>query len=529
MRPEKMFGARQGRLAGWLHIVAVAVGLFVLASGVVAAADLIRFPESASLTPRDWTPDDSGGPAYRLPQPLPETDAWRYRRIFELQAGGNWRGADRLIADLTDPRLLGHVLAQRYLHPAYKTRFEEAKDWLQRFADHADAAAISALAKKKWPKQAGALPEPMFQKEARKAKLRDESDSPYWGRGIKAWLADDMAKAATQFEAMATDRGSSDWERAAGAYWAARAHLRNHEPALVNQWLRVAAEYSRTFYGQLARKRLGLDIELVPSAGGLSAAGAEALLSSKVGQRVLALAQIGQDERAAAELENLPAATDETLREAVIAVGEMLQMPAVAVALAASAETETRVGLDTSAYPIPKWQPKGGFTVDRALLYAIMRQESAFNPKASSSAGAVGLMQLLPSTAGLMAGKPGKFNGAGRKSLFDPVLNLTLGQKYVQHLLEEPEVAGDLIMLCIAYNAGPGNLAKWRAKARATDDPLLFLATLPVRETRVFTERVLANYWIYRQRLGQESPSLDALVAGDWPRYEAQDLNIATK
>lgn len=508
---------------------AAVAGLLLLATALATAAEVISFPESASLSPRDWTPDEPGARALHLPQPLPQTDAWRYRRVFDLQSAGDWRAADRVIADLKDPRLLGHVLAQRYLHADYKTRFEEAQDWLERFADHADAGAINALAKKKWPKQAAGLPQPTYTKTPRKAKLRDESDSPYWGRGIKAWLADDMAAAAGHFEAMAGDKASSDWERAAGAYWAARAHLRNHQPKLVNQWLRVAAEYARTFYGQLARKRLGLDIELVPATLGLSAAGAEALLKSKVGQRVLALAQIGQDERAAAELENLPAEEDETLRAAVIAVSELLEMPAVALALTAGGEAAPKSGLDTSLYPIPKWQPKGGFKIDRALLYAIMRQESAFNPKATSSSGAVGLMQLLPSTAGLMAGSKGKFQGAGRKSLYDPVLNLTLGQKYVEHLLAEAEVDGDLIMLCIAYNAGPGNLAKWRAKAKAADDPLLFLATLPVRQTRVFTERVLANYWLYRERLDQESPTLDALVAGEWPLYSAQDATVASK
>jgi soluble lytic murein transglycosylase-like protein len=118
-----------------------------------------------------------------------------------------------------------------------------------------------------------------------------------------------------------------------------------------------------------------------------------------------------------------------------------------------------------------------------------------------------------------MAGGAGKYRGAARKRLYEPVLNLTLGQKYVDHLLDESQVNGDLIMLGIAYNAGPGVLPSWRAKAKETDDPLLFLATLPVRQTRVFVERVLTNYWIYQQRFEQESPSLDALVAGEWPRY----------
>ena len=79
-------------------------------------------------------------------------------------------------------------------------------------------------------------------------------------RQVEAALAD-------FFERMAQDNASSDWERSAGAYWTARAHLRSHHPELVNQWLKAAAEWPRTFYGQLARKRLGLDLELVDQSG----------------------------------------------------------------------------------------------------------------------------------------------------------------------------------------------------------------------------------------------------------------------
>ncbi|MBX6321557.1 MAG: lytic transglycosylase domain-containing protein [Rhodospirillaceae bacterium] len=338
-----------------------------------------------------------------------------------------------------------------------------------------------------------------------------------------------MTATAEQFERMAQDKASSDWERSAGAYWTARAHLRNRQPELVNQWLKVAAEYPRTFYGQLARKRLGLDIELEPATSGLSAAGASALLQSKVGQRVLALVQIGEDDRAAAELQNLPTDKDDALRRAVIAVSGMIEMPQLAFRLLAESEAADGKDLEAALYPIPQWKPRHGFTVDRALLLAIVRQESAFNPRAVSPSGAVGLMQLLPSTAGLMSGDARRYAGKGRRALFDPVLNLTLGQRYVDQLLDDPLVDGDLIRLGIAYNAGPGYLAKWRPTGEQAEDPLLFLATLPLRETRVFVERVLANYWIYQRRLGQDSPSLDALVAGEWPRYQAQDHGLAAK
>src|SRR5690606_866962 len=88
-------------------------------------------------------------------------------------------------------------------------------------------------------------------------------------------------------------------------------------------------------------------------------------------------------------------------------------------------------------------------------------------------------------------------------------------------LLAESHIQGDLLLLAAAWNGGPGNLNKWRKRTEYTDDPLYFIETIPARETRQFVERVLANLWIYRDRLGQEKPSLDALAAGEWPVYKA--------
>ena len=84
-------------------------------------------------------------------------------------------------------------------------------------------------------------------------------------------------------------------------------------------------------------------------------------------------------------------------------------------------------------------------------------------------------------------------------------------------------MAGDLFRLSVAYNAGPGNLGKWQRKMRHGDDPLLYIESLPSLESRLFVERVMANLWIYRQRLGQPTPTLSALAANRWPIYETLD------
>jgi len=124
------------------------------------------------------------------------------------------------------------------------------------------------------------------------------------------------------------------------------------------------------------------------------------------------------------------------------------------------------------------------------------------------------LMQLMPATA--------KYLGGRRQDLHDPVVNLGLGQEYLRRLLADPAVDNNLFMMAIAYNAGPGTLAKWRA-ADATQDALLFIESLPKDETRTFVERVMANVWIYQQRFGQPTPSLDHIAAGAWPIYQSQD------
>jgi soluble lytic murein transglycosylase len=148
-----------------------------------------------------------------------------------------------------------------------------------------------------------------------------------------------------------------------------------------------------------------------------------------------------------------------------------------------------------------------------------MRQESGFNPRAQSAAGASGLMQLMPATARIVATDL-QLIDTDKLALFDPVLNLTLAQRYVSNLLKDPNVKGDIIMLAIAYNAGPGNLAKYRAGANYEQDPLLFMESIPGAETRQFIERVLTNYWLYQDCLGQKVPTLDALASGGWPIYK---------
>lgn len=358
-----------------------------------------------------------------------------------------------------------------------------------------------------------------------------------WAAGMAAWRQGDHGAARDHFARLAAAPEASSWLVSAGAYWAGRAALRTRKPEQVSGFLHQAAEHPRTFYGLLARRALGLPFQFAWERGTLNAAETDTLESLPAGRRALALVSLGDMERAERELRAAYPQADADQRAAIVRLADASGMSAFALHLAAvqgrSAE-EPGGGEDfvSAAYPVPVWEPEGGWTLDRALLFAFMRQESGFNPDARSYAGARGLMQMMPATAAYIAGDPALRRAGARTRLHAPEVNLALGQKYLDYLLKLPEVDGNLFYAAVAYNGGPGNLRKWQRKVNHDNDPLLFIESIPSRETRLYVERVIANLWMYRDRMGQTSPSLDMVAAGDWPRYSQQDklgLEVAAR
>jgi soluble lytic murein transglycosylase len=350
----------------------------------------------------------------------------------------------------------------------------------------------------------------------------------HWQAGLAAWRLGRYGEAGMHFQAMARAPGQSSWLTAAAAYWAARVELRNRRPELFNYWLGIAAEHPRTFYGLLARRTLGIDTYLDFDDLPFTAFDADIIAAEPAGRRAMALLQVDEPARAEAELRALAARASPALLEALVAVADRANMPALSLQLAGLAAESDGRHHDHALYPVPRWTPLGGFTVDRALLFALMRQESQFLPRVQSNAGAVGLMQLMPATAHAMARRTGvPLKRAGTHSATDPLaepeVNLALAQEYIVSLIEQGQIGDNLVLIAAAYNCGPGALLRWRSAPELGKDPLLFIESIPSRETRNFTEHVLANYWIYRQRLGQAAPDLDALAAGQWPIYTALD------
>ncbi len=332
-----------------------------------------------------------------------------------------------------------------------------------------------------------------------------------WVAGLAEWRLGKPELARRHFEEVTRASDASSWMIAAGAFWAARANLVSHRPEVVDHWLEIAATYPRTFYGLMARRILGYETLFSWENTPFTESDAEMLLHLPGGRRALALLQLGDSQAAEEELRRAYPHAGKAVRQSMLALAQAGGMPSLAVRLGGVAPGQQS---DTAAFPVPGWNPRGGWTVDRALVYAFVRQESAFNPRARSAKGAGGLMQLMPATAAAMGGRH------AREHINDPAINLAVGHRYLSRLLSENPVNGNLLYLAAAYNAGPGKLSQWLEASGDVKDPLLFIEALPSRETRTFVERVMTNYWIYRARLQQPSASLDQIASGAWPMYQ---------
>ena len=522
------------------------------------------------------TPGAGTGPAATtsgreavLPRILGDADAAAYTLIFELQDAGHWIEADRAIAKLKDKRLLGHVLAQRYLAPNYRSRYVELEAWLARYGDHPQAPRLYDLALRRKPagvkdpqapsitprnglsETAGTaadddgpgefaeVPAPalddadMAEAEAAEdsaaaispaapSKLSVKAAWRAWFSGLAAWRKERYGDAARLFEAVGGAPSADPWLKSAGYFWAARASHAAGQPRRYVEMMQQAALYPRSFYGLLARQALGMDFGLDFQRPRLAAADAQALAQQPSVQRILALAQIGQFDRADHEL-RMAAGNAIGTPQALIALADRIGTPAAALDMAQRLLDEDGVAVDAALYPTMPWggAAAGEFGIDAALLHALVRQESGFRPRAVSHAGARGLMQLMPATGRFIA-RAINAREPSHERLYDPAVNLLLGQAYISHLFRDDAIGPDLSKMVAAYNGGPGNLRKWERSNGDHGDPLLFIESIPVSETRMFVERVLANMWIYRIRFGQSSPSLDALAAGAWPGYDPQ-------
>jgi soluble lytic murein transglycosylase-like protein len=457
-------------------------------------------------------------------------DIARYRQIFALQRDGRFKEADRALVGVDDRILLGHMLAERYLHPkAYKSSYEELAGWLREYAELPQAYRIYRLAALRQPRGAKLPPEPAgVSLLGAGQELREESFSePFLRRfrdGIDAWRRADYSTAAIRFSALADDPDRHAEELAAAAFWAARAQLRIRRPEKVAGLLRKAARASDEFYGLLAQRLLDERIRFDWQREEFRQDMVSLLLRYPAVRRAIALGQIGEHDLAEGEVRKLAGSVGKQDTQALTALAAALELPSAQMRLAQQLRLIDGRRHDGAMFPIPRWKPPSGFRLDRTLVYAIIRAESAFDIEAESPRGALGLMQLMPDNGQLVA-KGMKLAYNGPESLLQPETNLEIGQTWLRRLMRTSTIDNNLVHLIVAYNAGEARLKGWLARdlRTARKDPLLFIESIPLSETRGYTKKVLGNLWAYQTRLGQPTPVLQALAENRWPEVTSLD------
>ena len=293
--------------------------------------------------------------------------------------------------------------------------------------------------------------------------------------------------------------------RARSAYWQGRALAALGETGAARQRFADGAELPVAFYGQLAALALGED------AAALSARIARAatppvtmpraadFAGRELARAVLTLADLGDTRRARIfllRLEDL--AADGTDRLLAARLANHIGRPDHAVWVARRAGAAGDILL-AEGWPAPYRPPVT--TPEPALIHAITRQESNFDPEAVSAANARGLMQLLPSTATLVARRLG-MQVQPQQLTANPEINMRLGAAYLEQMLER--YAGALPLAAAAYNAGPGRVDQWLGiygdPRRGDVDVIDWIEQIPFAETRNYVQRVIENLVVYRAR-----------------------------
>ena len=541
---------------------------------------------------------------------LLDDDMRNYREVFKFQDMCEWKKANRSLLQIKNKILMGHVLAQRYLHPrCYKSEFIELTYWLKEYNDHPQAKRIYRLAIKRMPKGYKSPNKPIkpigiekenlvYSKNKNKYKSKKKLSKsqkleknkllnaiksrinkgwptgavklisqrdvsilldqveidqqkeliakgyfladknklsiqyslealeksteyvPYarWTAGLAAWRLSDYELAAKFFSNFSISLKDDVWHQASGAFWAARSYSKLNKYEDINFWLNRASKNPDSFYGLLASSILGIDNPINWQSNIEMPTKKIDLFALPSGKRVQALIQIGLLSQLEDEIIYMNSTMNKDIAIKSLNLAQNFNLAHTQMKIANTLQLyNVKLPLNFF-YPTPIWAPQNGFRLEPELIYAFIHQESLFNKNAKSHRGAMGLMQVMPSTAKFISSnKQVKKNNSNILKI--PEINLEVGQEYIEYLLKLKSVDQNLIFLTAAYNGGPGNLEKWKKNINYLDDPLFFMESIPSRETRWFIEKVLTKYWIYQNKKGIESSSLKLLAHGKNPIY----------
>jgi soluble lytic murein transglycosylase len=330
--------------------------------------------------------------------------------------------------------------------------------------------------------------------------LGDMGDLEFLSGFIALRKLNDPARALQHFERLAG--ATTPISQARAQYWLGRALEASGDKTTARSAYGKAANYQTSYYGMLAAEKLGLTLDEsllsnAPPAGSWKGAG---YAKSSVLEAAARMAAAGNEQLSARFMlhlgESLSDAELGTLAGLALDLGQYRS-----AVLIAKAATERGLVFPGAYFPVPDMIPEE-LPVSRALALSIARRESEFDPEARSPAGALGLMQMLPSTAAEVAKDQGiKFSKA--KLASDPAYNATLGAAYLKELVDQfgPSVA----LVASGYNAGPGRPRGW---VDAFGDPRLastdvvdWVEMIPFTETRTYVMRVVEGVVIYRAKL----------------------------
>ncbi len=343
------------------------------------------------------------------------------------------------------------------------------------------------------------------------------SEGPAFGEleFFAGWVAlrylDDPTSAYQHFVRL-YDHSRMAISRARGAYWAARAAKALHQPKDEADWCAKATANYATYYGQLAAAtthdigKITIQREPEPDAQAVAAFEKKELV--RAARDLVAIGDLEDSRFFLMQL--LDAAQTPTDYVQIARLSLALDRPDMELVTAKRA-ANAGVNLFAENYPLLALPPGGN--AEAPLVLAVTRQESAFDVGAVSSAGARGMMQLMPSTAQRMA-KALSLPYSTPLLTEDRVYNMRLGRAYLDEMLSE--FSGSYVLAIAAYNAGPARINQWIAQfgdPRAKNaDVIDWIESIPITETRNYVQRVLENLQIYRFVLGDRERAFE-LVA----------------
>lgn len=326
------------------------------------------------------------------------------------------------------------------------------------------------------------------------------------------WIAlrflKDAKLAATHF-AKAGENAQMPMSVSRVAYWQGRAAEAMKDEAAAQAFYEKAASHSGFFYGQLARAKLPAGVDINLTTGSVDAGDRKTLENDRALRAIDLLLTLNERDIAITIVHDLAVRSGTPTQ--IDALGDMLasRRDARAALMMGKLAMQRGVAFDRHAFPtfgIPSYQSLTEI-VETPIVHAIARQESAFDPKAVSHAGARGLMQLMPATARVTAQRFKAPFDVGRLTS-DASYNAQIGSAHLGDLLNEWR--GSYILVFAAYNAGSHNVKKWidaYGDPRNPDiDPIDWIERIPFTETRNYVQRVMENLQMYRARLTPNAP-----------------------